>query len=278
MSLATKALLVSLTITKPQMTKKDKDESDNVAHKNNADAAAIAVTKQLYPKALISPITDIESAARRYIGSVAGDSQIRGLNILPCKLFMDFQAEIGLYKLRFDQAVTVFMGNYANILHAAQGSTGALFDRHDYPDVSQIRREFSFVVNYIPIAEGSSVILELEEATLNELRATVEEQTKGFIAANQADATERLKKAVERIKTQCSKPEGKIYDTLTGNLKELLTLLPALNLGDDAGLSALCREAEKLVVSPEAIKTVPGVRESTAAEADRILRLMGAMA
>ena len=267
------AILVSLSVTKPKMTEKDKNATTEVALDKNASTDAVAVIKKLYPKHLLAPIVECESSARRYIESVT-QPWARGLALLPSRLFMDFQNQIGIYKLQFEQAVTVFLNNYANVMVQAQAEQGSMFDMSNYPDLSELRQDFSFGVRYIPMADVPSIALDLEASALAGLKQEIEEQTKQALAVGQKSLYARLSAALERIKVQCSNDKGKIYDSLTGNLDELLKVLPALNLAGDKQFEALCEQARQLVVAPEAIRTVPEIRTNMAAKADEILKSM----
>lgn len=268
-----KAMLVSISVTKPQMQKKDKQTTVEVALDKSASTAAVAVINKLYPKHLIAPIQEVESAARRYVESVT-QPWARGSALLPSALFMDFQNRVGQFHLQFDQAVTVFLNNYAGVMAEAAKQQGDMFALSNYPDMSTLRREFSFSVRYMPLGSVPSVMLGLEAGVLADVRREVEAQTTQDLALGQKALYSRLAAAVHRIAVQCGNPEGKIYDSLMGNLQELLAVLPALNLADDQDFAALCEEARQLVVSPVSIKTVPEVRESTAAKANDILKQM----
>jgi hypothetical protein len=273
MGLRDKAMLVSISVTKPQMQKRDKQTSREVAFDKDASEQAVSVINKLYPKHLISPIQEVESAARRYVESVT-QPYARGLFLLPSALFMMFQEQIGVFKLQYDQAVTVFLNNYAGVLVEAQKLQGTMFDSNNYPDMSDMRKEFSFGVKYLPMGNVPSIMLGLEAQVATELRTEIENQVKASLADGQQDLYKRLAAAITRIKVQCSKPDGKIYDSLTGNLDEMLKVLPALNLADDATFADLCEEARTLVVNPVAIKTIPEVRENMATRADEILKKM----
>lgn len=275
MSLKDKAILVSLTVTKPKMTEKDRQATADVAVSNNASTAAVAVVKRLYPKHLLQPITEVESSARRYIESVT-QPWARGLALLPCTLFMDFQKSVATFSLAYSQAVTVFLNNYANVMSEASREQGAMFDQTAYPDLSTLKADFSFGVKYFPLADVPSLALNLETSVLTELKAEIESQTKAQLGMGQAALYKRLGDAVQRIATQCGNDKGKIYDSLTGNLDEMLRVLPALNLSGDPAFAAICEQARELVVPSESIKTVPEVRQSLAAKANDILAQMGA--
>lgn len=268
-----KAMLVSLSVSKPQMSKKDKETTTEVALDKSASESAVAVVKKLYPKHLIQPIQEVESAARRYVESVT-QPWARGTALLPSKLFMDFQRDIGTYRLQFQQAVTVFLNNYAGVMLEAQAQQGDMFDASVYPDLSTLKADFTFEVSYIPMGEVPTVMDGIEASVLEDVRKEVEAQTTQALANGQRALYKRLGDAIRRIATQCGNDKGKIYDTLTGNLDEMLKVLPALNLANDATFNAICDEAKQLIVNPVAIKTVPGVRESMADKANDILKQM----
>ena len=278
MSLVNRAMLVQLSVTKPKMTEKDKSTTSEVAVRKHASEASVSVVKKLYPKHLLAPIVEVESSARRYMESVT-QPWGRGLAMLPIAMFMEphnFSKRIGVFKMQFDQAVTVFLNNYSNVLTQAAVDQGDMFDVDAYPDLSQLKAEFTFDVSYPSLSQEGGLVLDLEAEVLAELEETIAKQQTARMAAGQRDLYERLGAAVKRIAVQCSNDKGKIYDSLTGNLSDLLQVLPLLNLSGDEAFASLCEEARQLVVAPEAIRTVPQVREDTAKVANDILAKMKA--
>ena len=278
MSLVNRAMLVQLSVTKPKMTEKDKSTTSEVAVRKHASEASVSVVKKLYPKHLLAPIVEVESSARRYMESVT-QPWGRGLAMLPIAMFMEphnFSKRIGVFKMQFDQAVTVFLNNYSNVLTQAAVDQGDMFDVDAYPDLSQLKAEFTFEVSYPSLSQEGGLVLDLEAEVLAELEETIAKQQTARMAAGQRDLYERLGAAVKRIAVQCSNDKGKIYDSLTGNLSDLLQVLPLLNLSGDEAFASLCEEARQLVVAPEAIRTVPQVREDTAKVANDILAKMKA--
>lgn len=276
MSLKDKCMLVQLSISKPKMTAKDDQATTEVAVSKSAKVSAVKVTKMLYPKHLLAPIVTVESAARRYVESMT-EARGKGLAVLPCKLFMEFQEKIGQFRLMYQQAVTVFLNNYASVMTEANQDQGTMFDTSEYPDVSELKSQFTFDVMYPTLETAGTITLQMEKEANDLLRNEVAAQQREQTIIRQRGLYARLGDAVKRIHTQCSNPEGKIYDTLTGNLAELLRILPALNLDDDQGFEALCRDASRLVVAPEAIKTVPEVRQGLAAGAKELMARMEAV-
>lgn len=274
MSLKQRAILVSLTVSKPKVSEKDKGATRETALLNNASEAAVAVVKKLYPKHLFDPIVAAESAARRYVESVTAP-WARGMALLPSSLVFPFRQQMQSHKVKFDQAVTAFLNNMAAVLQEAAKQQGGLFDPSVYPDMATLKAQFSFSVSFHPIGTESDVVLELEKESLDELREEVAQNVRNTLVESSKAVYQRMFDAVQRIHTQCAKEDGKIYDTLTGNLDELLVVLPELDMSGNEAFRQLCVTArQSLAIPAEAIRNVPGVRERTAAEAARILEQM----
>lgn len=271
--LRNKAMMVQLRISKPQMTKKDRGTTQQVAVDKKASESSVAVIKKLYPKHLLAPIISIENAARRYVDSVT-ESRGVSLGLLPCKLFMKFHERIGEFRVQYQQAVTVFLNNYANVMTQAQEGTGEMFNADEYPDVTALKEQFTFEVLYPTLDSANAITLQMEDEALAVYRAEVEKQTLDAARERNATLYKRLAVEVKRIHKQCSNPDGKIYDSLTGNLADLLEILPALNLNEDPEFNGLCMEAALLVVNPVALRTIESVRENVASDAAEILKKM----
>lgn len=270
-----KAMMVQLRVCKPQMTKKDRAATLEVAIDKRAQESAVAVTKKLYPKHLIAPIVAVENAARRYFDSMT-ETRGTALGLLPSKLFMQFHPRMGEFRVQFQQAVTVFLGNYANVMAEAQLGTGTMFDQSEYPDVAALKEQFTFDLLYPNLDASNAITLQMEAEGLVIYKAEVERQTMEQADLRVKALYTRLATEIRRIHKQCSNPEGKIYDSLTGNLSDELAILPALNLDNDPEFDLLCSQAAALVLNPVALRTVEGVREKAAETAADILKRMEA--
>lgn len=274
-SLKDQAMLVSLNVTKPQMTKKDRKATQDAENANNAHGAG-AYVKRLYPKHLIDPIVQVENEARGYMYAQTLP-WTKGIQLLPSVKFMEFADRMRKFELAYSQAVTVFLNNFANVLGEAQLTQGNLFDASEYPDLSELKQGFSFRAKYFPIADSNDFRLKVEKDVLAEIKKEAEESMRLALAESMREPYRRLFEAVERIHTQCAKKESRIYDSLMDNLDELLDTLPALNFTGDKQLDTLlerCRET--ISVHPETLRTDPDIKEKVAGKALDILEQMRA--
>lgn len=91
------------------------------------------------------------------------------------------------------------------------------------------------------------------------------------------DAWGRLYKHVQHIADKLADPKGIFRDSMLDNAVETCDLLTRLNIADDPNLEAMRREVESKLVShhPDSLRNDPDLRQDTAAEARKIMDLMG---
>ncbi len=214
MSIKDNALLVSLTVNKPQMTQKDQKATTDAERANDAHGAG-QYRKDLYPKSLIQPILTVEGAARAYMESTTY-MWTRGEYLLPTSRFMTFAERMAAYELEFNQTVTVFLNNWANVMDKAKLAQGALFDPGAYPDLTDLRNDFRFRVMYRPVVDAGDFRVQMQEEELSLLRQQVEEATRESMNAILRMPLERLKEVVAHLHEVTGRPDRKVINKRTG--------------------------------------------------------------
>ena len=214
MSIKEHALLVSLSVSKPQMTAKDQKATADAEAANNAHGAG-QYRKDLYPKALVQPILTVESAARAYLESTTYMWD-RGAHLLPNTRFMAVADRMGKFELEFNQCVTAFLNNWSNVMMQAQQAQGALFDASAYPDLSDLRSEFRFRVIYRPVTDMGDFRVKMQEDELDLLRAQVEQATKESMDNMLKEPLQRLREVVAKLHSVTQKPERKVLNKRNG--------------------------------------------------------------
>jgi hypothetical protein len=215
MSIKNHALLVSLSVNKPQMTKKDDKATRDAEDANNAHGAG-QFRKDLYPKSLVQPILTVESSARAYIESTTY-MWTRGEYLLPTSKFMEFTERIGKYQVEFDQCVTAFLNNWSNVMTQAAASQGELFDANAYPDLTDLKSDFRFRVNYRPVTDSGDFRVQLQSDEMDALRAEVEAATKESMNNMLRAPLERLKDVVQKLNEVTGKTDREVINKKTGN-------------------------------------------------------------
>jgi hypothetical protein len=210
MSLKDHALLVSLSVSKPQMTQTDRKATQDAEAANDAHGAG-KYRKDLYPRGLVQPIITVESSARAYIDSTTYRWD-RGADLLPTARFMTFAERMSKFEVEFNQAVTAFLNNWTNVMLTAQQSQGALFDQSVYPDVTELRDQFRWRVVYRPVTDMGDFRVSLQETELDTLRSQVEAAARESVEAMLRSPLERLRRVVLRLNEATGKPDREVVD------------------------------------------------------------------
>lgn len=290
MSIKDHALLVSLTVSKPQMTAKDGKATRDAEDANNASGAG-HYRKDLYPKALVAPIIAMEAAARAYIASQTY-MWSRGEYLLPTTRFMTFADRIARFELEFNQSVTAFLNNWSNVMQIAERNQGDLFDASAYPDLSDLRADFKFRVNYRPVTDAGDFRVSLQDEELQALRESVEQSTKESVNAVLRQPLERLREVVSKLNEATKKQDRVVVNKKTGvsdikspifrdsvveNLMEEIRLLHdfADVLPDSVVL--LAADVVNVTPHPDQLRVDPEKRKQVSVQTDALLASINSM-
>ena len=290
MSIKNHALLVSLSVNKPQMTQKDDKATRDAEVANNAHGAG-QFRKDLYPKHLVQPILTVESAARAYIERTTY-MWSRGEYLLPTARFMEFTERMGKFQLEFDQCVTAFLNNWSNVLQQAQSQQGALFDPNAYPDLSDLKSDFRFRVHYRPVTDAHDFRVSLQEDELSTLRSEVEHATRESMEAVLKEPLQRLREVVSKLNEVTGKTDRVVVNKKTGatevrppifrdsvceNIAEEITLLHAFaDILPDSVLSVAKTVADS-VPHPQQLRDNPDKRKEVNLQTTALLASIDAM-
>ena len=290
MSIKNHALLVSLSVSKPQMTKKDDKATRDAESANNAHGAG-QFRKDLYPKSLVQPILTVESSARAYIESVTY-MWTRGEYLLPTAKFMEFTERIGKYQVEFDQCVTAFLNNWSNVMQQAQTSQGELFDANAYPDLSDLKSDFRFRVNYRRVTDAGDFRVQMQDSEMDALRAEVEAATKESMNNMLRAPLERLKDVVERLHEVTGKGDRSVVNKKTGvvdarppifrdsvvdNIMEEINLLHAFADVMPDNVLAIAKSIADTTPHPQQLRDDPEKRKEVNIQTAALLNSIDAM-
>jgi len=214
MSIKEHALLVSLTVNKPQMTQKDQKATADAERANDAHGAG-QYRKDLYPRTLIQPILTVEAAARAYVESTCYMWN-KGDWLLPGARFMPFAERMGKFELEFNQTVTAFLNNWANVMDRAKLAQGNLFDPSAYPDLTELKNDFRFRVSYRPVTDAGDFRVSLQEEELAMLRANAERDVMESMNAIMSEPLKRLREVIARLHETAGKEDRIVINKRNG--------------------------------------------------------------
>lgn len=265
------AMLITLNISQWTARKFDKKASAEVEKSHGAKDAG-RFNKMLIGKEALETINKIATSARDYHYKMTLPWGDNGDRLLPASVFMDYRDAVSGFKGDFGSAVTKFVRDYPDYRDQARKRLGTMYDALDYPPVEEVGKRFRIETHVTPIPTEHDFRVQLNESYVKEiqrdLRASMEARQTEAIK----DCWVRLREKVERIHERLSDEDKVFRDSLIDNTRDLVNLLPRLNIMNDPDLDAMASEVGQMLVDPGRLRNDKGLRNETADKAAEILK------
>lgn len=274
MNLQERAVLVSLNVRMPTITRRDRKATEDVERLHNSRNLG-RFNKDLVRKDFFAPIQAAVTAARGYMYSMTvpwGNDYW----LLAVRRKMEFAEKMLAHIGAIEAQADALAAKWPEVVEEARTRLGDLFEADQYPSPTAVRERFKVRLKYLPVPSGNDLRVSLDDEQLTEMRLRIEEDTREALNEASRVPWERLHEAVERMATSLAKPEGRVYDTVVSNLAGLCDTLPDLNFVEDERLTkAITLVKQQLILPVERLREDKGMKANTAAAAAKIA---GAMA
>jgi hypothetical protein len=277
MSISSSAVLVELNISVWPAAKIDRE----ITNKVNTDAGAVHGASQTKKNlfAGTSLRADIEKFAARvrlYHNQNTLPWADKGERMLPTALFMEYKQTMNGYERTFQSLCDNFFDEYPRLVGEAPTALQGLYKAEDYPDLTDVRKKFSFRRSVKPLPEAGDFRLDIPAHDLVEMRAAYETQYSEKLAEAMRTPWERLHEVLLGMSKKLEDTgDGKkrYHDSLISNPLELCELLTKLNVTNDPKLEDARRQVELAMLGTdiEEVKEDASVRESLKSKVDAIL-------
>ena len=285
-SLASSAVLVSVDTKVWSATKQDRGISNEVSDAKKAVRNAGKYTKNLladHPKhkAIVNYRQTIYNWTKRrtYRWNDAND-------LLPSIDVPRFKQEFGEHKQAFDKLVDEFLNSYQSIVSDMAFNAGDMFNRSDYPDVSELRHKFG-VELYVSEVPMNDFRCGIANEIADDLFETYSRQAENIVTEVVLAQKTRFVEVMQSISHCCGYDEigvddntgetktrkRKIYDTTIQKALEMCETFKGFNLSDDSELEEARASLERALsnVSASDIRESDAVRVSVKEDIDSIL-------
>lgn len=272
-----KAVIVRLNCAFSWGTITDKAITDETNINKGATAGAMHVRKKLLPAAAGTHVELVRSTLSKfyqYHAKRTFSTPTVGDRLMPTAFYMDYMQAFGEATAESRNALDALVAGYDKAVLQAQSLLGSSFNANDYPDVHDIERYFTLQVRFLPVPSGDHILKALGEGVAHD----VDEYVGHVMTTAAADAKQRLREAVQRMHERCSAPKGKIYDSMTEAIDELVDTLPAIaGLTQDPELQKLVNEVKHTLTgfAPKDLRESVVTRSAAAKAAADIMKRMG---
>jgi hypothetical protein len=261
-------MLVTLTVSQWTARKFDRKATKEVNASHGAKDAG-RFNKLLIDAASLLPIQQTEGAARLHHYSITLPWGNLGERLLPATLFMEYADAMSKYRMEFESRVAALVSTYPKLREDARVRLGSLYEPSDYP--IEIGSRFSFATHFAPVSSADDFRVNLSSDYVAVIKQDLINQQNSRQAEAMKHVWERVRDVVEKIQEVCSKEKPRIFDSMVDNARQLVDVLPALNLSNDPDLNRVADEMRALLVPTAQLRTSAVKRNTMAKTADQIL-------
>jgi hypothetical protein len=278
MSLHDKAILTSLSLGKFGLNRHDDHEAREVARRAGADSKSVSVTKRLLQG---NPAYD---AVRKFDAALGTWNRKQtlpwnddGTRMLPTLQYDAYMTSMRQARTDRERLVREFLSGYDAFVQADRSRLGTMFRSSDYPDRSTVAQRFGFELAVNPVPDGKDFRITVSKEDLIALQQNVEVRVQHAEEKARLDLFQRLATPLlamaEKLGDSAKDLTMRTTVPLIDNLKEILELIPRLNITGDAKIEEFRRRVleELAQITPETLKDNDLVRSVAARKAQSIL-------
>lgn len=286
-SVSSKAMLVYLTISSWSARKHDDKTSTEIAEKHGTTAKRAGN----YNKCLIDTeaptwvaVKRAEDRIRKFHYANTLKWSINGAQMLTAAMFFDYAAKLQKMKSEWEEAVADFLSTYPRLKENARREMNGLFDEDAYPSVEELDEKFTFDVAYQPLPSGADMDRLRGaigvNAEIDAMARSVEGRVEDAVNAAMQDLAGRVLEPVRHmaVKLAGMGKDSRLRDTLVENVREMVALLPKMNVTGNQELAEIGEEIKRKLteVSTKELREDGVRRAQVAKDAQEIARKMAA--
>ena len=280
MNLTDDAMLVNLRITAWSGRLYDRHASHHVAVHHDAAASAGRYNKRVLPKAAFAALTATMSEARtkHYAKPLPWDDQ--GARLLSVANYDRYTELMNGLRERVVRQRARFIEDYDDYVDQARLDLGKLFRIEDYPSKEALQGKFSIRDRIAAVQDAENFMAKLATDDIERLKRDIECDVEERLHDAAGDLYRRLGEAVERVSERLQEDEnGKplvFRDTMISNVRDLVDVVPRLNIFGDDELARLCAQVKDRIASvePDALRPSktfdPAARAQVKRDADAL--------
>ena len=260
MDLTRDAMLVSLRISAWSGRLYDRKASDHVAVHHDASTNAGRYNKRLLSKAALAAInaTVSEARTRHYAQSLPWDD--KGSRLLTVANYEHYTGIMDGLRERLVRQRARFIEDYDDYVDQARLDLGKLFRIGEYPSKEDLREKFSIRYRITPVPDADHFIARLASDDTERVKRDIERRMEEQLHDAVGDLYRRLAEAVERVSERLEEDDnGKplvFRDTMISNIRDLVDVVPRLNIFGDQRLASLCEQVKDRIagVEPDSLR------------------------
>lgn len=262
MDLKRDAMLVNLRLTSWTGRKHDRGVSDEINTMKGADPNAGRYNKQLFPPIVMKEITSIMGETRKmhYENTLPWDES--GVRLLPVKNHDQYLRLMGDQNEKMIRERTRFIERYDRHIQIAEVALGDMFDITEYPTKERLTSKWQIRWRITPVPNADHFMAEIAAHDVDKVRRDIEAHNAERVKECVSHLYTRLAETIEALKARLQEGEDGnplvFRNSIISNVRDVVEIIPTLNIFGDAELEALCSRVWDSIVDVDPDTLRPG--------------------
>lgn len=270
-NLSESAVLITFSTGMWSARKLDREITNEVHTTHNAKSDAGRYNKLLIAKEHLQPIQKVITTARAYHYETTlpwGDNNER---LLTNEMYFDYITQMNQYETEFKIEVQRFINKYDTIVTEARIRLNGMFKETDYPRRDEVENKFDFGLTFMPVPVAD-IRVKLSGQAVADITRKVEAEISQRLTDAVKNVWDRIGDKLRAMRDKLADKEGIFRDSLFENVRELVDILPRLNVTKSPELDEIAEQMKGLLVDPDVVRGNSVVRSEKAQEVDNILK------
>lgn len=273
-------MLVHLSFHTGTQSGQDEESTQEICTAKNATDKGLKASVRYICKEAYEPILKLKGEFKKKIERITSPYGIKGVYLAKPSAVAKILALRDEYMPAFALVKSAHLiGRYDEWLALTRQQTGDAFKVERFPAREQLDSSCRWELNVMPIPESELLrkIKDLDESIITELMKSNEARVQEMFAKAKAEGYARMVEPLQHMVDVLSKDGSKIYETLVGNVADIVEAAGDLNYDNDPTLSRFAAEAGEMLktIDLKALKKDPVIREETAKQAKALLDTFG---
>lgn len=271
-----KAMLVRQRTSFWRARVQDEKATKEVADSHGVEDNMGAYFKRLIPKEALDEGRAILSKARDHHYRNTLPWEDNGPRLLSAVNYFDYTQKQQEYAAALKAWVESFKPQYPEWIEKAKKKLSGLFDPSEYPAVDQLDSRFGIDITFSPLPDAGDFRVALNKDEVNKVRRDIERDVNQRLEEAMRDVWNRLYVTVGHMSDVLGNQDGRIFASVVDNVREIVALIPKLNITGDKNLEKMRRDIDAKLCRHDAamLRNAPDLREQKAKEAAAILKNM----
>jgi len=275
--LEAKAMVITISAPRWEALKIDRRVSDEAQDQNKAKRDSGYYKKHLMSKEDLYPLNHTVTELWDYIGKhcLPWGAKGSGSYLLSAEAYFEVLGKLAELERQYWEAKDELIAKFTEKRDRQIKALGNMGNIKDYPSISELESRLRFDVTIDPISTGGQLhaLIGLNKIEIERLEKEVEARQQMRIDAAVKTVWAKIKEVVTHLHERLSDPDAKFHDTLITNIKELVGVIPQLNITGDKQLSEAAERLEKELgsIEPQTLRDNKRARKQVVKSAEQII-------